>query len=180
MEVWKDVVGYEGFYQVSNKGNVRSVERTVPFGNRKRIVKAKQRILRENWQGRVMVMLSKDNKLRNVSVHRLVAEAFIPNPDNLPEINHKDENPKNNCVENLEWCNHYYNTIYGTKLERQRQKKSVPIVQCDLAGNEIRSFDSAMQAELTINGKFTGNINKCLNGGTKTAFGYIWRFKEVP
>lgn len=124
-------------------------------------------------------MLSKGNKIKNAKVHRLVAEAFVDNPCCLPEVNHKDEDKQNNKVENLEWCEHYYNTVFGTKLERQRQKKSVPIIQCDIEGNHIKEYDSAMQAELELNGKFTANINKCLKGETKTAFGYKWIYKEV-
>lgn len=179
MEVWKDVVGYEGFYQVSNEGNVRSVERIVPFGNRTRTVPSKTRVQAKDKRGYSTVMLSKNNKLKNAKVHRLVAEAFIDNPDALPEVNHKDENKQNNHVSNLEWCEHIYNTVYGTKLERQREKKSIPIIQFDKKGNKLKEYDSAMQAEHEVNGKFTGNINKCLKGEIKTAFGYIWKYKEV-
>lgn len=179
MEIWKDVVGYEGFYQVSNEGNVRSLERIVPFGNRSRVIPSKARVQVVDKRGYLTVTLSKNNRVKNAKVHRLVAEAFVENPGRLPEVNHKDEDKTNNCAENLEWCNHLYNAVYGTKLERQRQKKSVPIMQCDTDGNPLKTFDSAMQAEHELNGKFTGNINKCLKGETKTAFGYIWRYKEA-
>lgn len=179
MEIWKDVVGYEGYYQVSNEGNVRSVERIVPFGNQVRTVPAKDRIKRTDKKGYLTVTLSKENKIKNAKVHRLVAEAFIPNTDGLPEVNHKDENKQNNSAENLEWCKHLYNTVYGTKLERQKEKRSIPIVQCDLNGNRLKEYDSAKQAEIDLNGKFTGNISKCLKGKIKTAFGFIWKYKEV-
>ena len=179
MEIWKDVVGYEGYYQVSNKGNVKTIERTVRFGRQSRIV---PEIIKEkvpDKRGYLTVMLSKGNKVKNAKIHRLVAEAFIPNPLNLPEVNHKDEDKTNNCVHNLEWCEHLYNVMYGTKLERQSAKKSIPIIQYTVDGKPIKEFASSMQAEIELNGKFTGNISKCLNGATKTAFGYIWKFKEV-
>ena len=180
MEIWKDVAGFEGFYQISNMGNVRSMERLVSFGKQKRTVPAIERIKRTDKRGYLTVTLSKENKIKNAKIHRLVAEAFVPNPHNLPEVNHKDENKQNNCADNLEWCEHLYNAIYGTKLERQREKKSIPIVQCDLNGNHLREYASAKQAELDLKGKNTGNINKCLKGETKTAFGYKWKLKEAP
>lgn len=179
MEIWKDVVGYEGYYQVSNKGNVKTVERTVKFGKQIRTVSEKIREQVPDKRGYFTVILSKDNKVKNAKVHRLVAESFIPNPSHLPEVNHKDEDKQNNDVSNLEWCDHFYNTVYGTKLERQRIKKSIPVIQCNLQGEKIKEFESATQAELELRGKFTGNINKCLNGSIKTAFGYIWKYKEV-
>ena len=179
MEIWKDVAGYEGYYQVSNKGHVRSVERVVPFGKQARTAPAKERIKRMDKRGYLTVTLSKGNSLKNAKVHRLVAEAFIPNPCNFPEVNHKDENKQNNSVDNLEWCVHIYNAVYGTKLERQRKNRSGPIIQCDADGECLKEYESAKHAEFEINGKFTGNISKCLNGKIKTAFGYIWKFKEV-
>ena len=105
MEEWKNVIGYEGLYEVSNKGNVRNVRRNT-------LLK-----LSKNRYGYIQVYLYK-NGIRTVfRVHRLVAEAFIPNPDNLPQINHKNEDKSNNCVENLEWCTAKYNNNYGHRTE---------------------------------------------------------------
>ena len=126
-EEWRNVVGYEGYYQVSNLGNVRSVDRTiVDMGKggtiRKRAYKGKVMKQYLNKQGYYTVGLRKPDVSHKESlVSRMVAMAFIPNPDNLPCVNHKDENSKNNCVNNSEWCTREYNNRYGTIRERHRQ-----------------------------------------------------------
>lgn len=105
MEEWKNVIGYEGLYEVSNKGNVRNVRRN-------KLLK-----LSKNRYGYIQVYLYK-NGIRTVfTVHRLVAQAFLPNPDNLPEVNHRDEDKTNNRVENLEFCDHKYNVNYGHRTK---------------------------------------------------------------
>lgn len=127
MEVWKDVKDYEGLYQVSNLGNVKSLERYAHTSNTRY---NKHRLLRErilkpgkNKDGYSVVVLRKDCKGKSYYIHRLVAEAFLPNPHNLPEINHKDENKENNHVDNLEWCTHIYNGNYGTINIRKRNQR---------------------------------------------------------
>lgn len=120
-EIWKDIIGYEGKYQVSNLGNVRSLN----YLNQKGFVKIlKQSKHNKNSAGIYykMVTLCSNGKEQMKSVHRLVAEAFIENPENLPFINHKDENPSNNHISNLEWCTNKYNCNYGTKKERLSKK----------------------------------------------------------
>ena len=107
MEEWKEIPGYEGLYEVSNKGNVRNVRRN------------KLLRLQKTNNGYIRVVLSKNRIKTGFQVHRLVALTFLPNPDNLPQVNHKDEDKTNNSVENLEWCNHNYNNTYGTRIERQ-------------------------------------------------------------
>ena len=104
MEEWKNVIGYEGLYEVSNTGNVRNVKRNTLLR------------LSKN-QGYIQVWLYKNGIRAGLKVHRLVAEAFLPNPDNLPQVNHKDEDKTNNRVENLEWCTAKYNTNYGHRTE---------------------------------------------------------------
>ena len=109
-EIWKDVVGYEGIYKVSNFGNVYSIK------NKKRLKPYKNSC---NYK-RVNLWLN--GRGENAVIHRLVAKAFIPNPLNLPQVNHKDENKANNYVDNLEWCTASYNCNYGTRIERFSKK----------------------------------------------------------
>ena len=122
-ELWKDIIGYEGLYQVSNLGRVKSLERVTISKNGKRYTCQELCLRFGNIKGYKFVVLRKNCKSRQVLVHRLVAQAFIPNLDNLPEVNHKDENPANNCVDNLEWCTHKYNSNYGTAKIRMIESK---------------------------------------------------------
>jgi hypothetical protein len=192
-EVWKDVVGYEGLYQVSNLGNVKSVARAV-----KRIgqsdLPVKERILKQqdDKAGYKTAMLSKGGKLKLLKVHRLVAIAFIENPEGYPIINHKDENKQNNKADNLEWCTHKYNTNYGNaqkrkkldvaaslkNLEAARKKQYKKVAMCDEAGNELKVFDSIAAAALYVNNtNHTSSIIKCCKGERKKAYGYTWKYK---
>lgn len=120
-EIWKDVIGYEGLYQISNLGNVKSYTRYVNVSHRgysgKRILHGKQ-LKPTDLQGYLVVMLIKEHKYHTCRINRLVAQAFISNPDNLPCVNHKDENKHNNCVDNLEWCTRNYNDNYGTRNQK--------------------------------------------------------------
>lgn len=129
-EDWKPVKGYEGMYEVSNTGRVRSVTRFVRGGNQfgavykiarnGRELKPKKRRVHGEYEenGHLRVSLSRNGQTKKFFVHRLVAEAFIPNPNNFPIINHIDENPQNNNADNLEWCSYKYNSNYGTSRER--------------------------------------------------------------
>ena len=111
-EIWKNIDGYEGKYQVSNFGQVKSM-----IGQEKVLHPKKHR------NGHLQIGLHKDKKRKTMYIHRLVAQAFIPNPDNLPCVNHKDENPNNNNVDNLEWCTQKYNCNYGTRVDRIMETK---------------------------------------------------------
>ena len=171
-EYWKPVVGYEGHYQVSNFGRVKSIK----FG--KEII-LKQHIRR----GYYSVNLSKNGIAKRYSVHRLVAEAFLPNPDNLPQINHKDENKSNNNINNLEWCDSEYNNNYGTRNKRVSEKMtngklSKPVLQYDLEGNLIREWASA--CECGRNEFDTGAVNACCNNKYKFEKykNCFWKFKN--
>lgn len=106
-EIWRPVVGYEGLYEVSSYGRVRRVNKGL--------------LKLQNVKGYNQVCLYKCGIRKIIKVHRMVAIAFIPNPDNLPQVNHRDEVKSNNCVENLEWCDNKYNNNYGTKIERHKQ-----------------------------------------------------------
>ena len=113
MEIWKDVVYFEGLYQVSNLGRVKSLNYSRT--GREKVLKPSK------TNGYLQVYLYKEGKSKRFSIHRLVAFAFIPNPNNLPIVNHKDEDKSNNCVDNLEWCTVAYNNNYGTKNQRQAE-----------------------------------------------------------
>lgn len=113
-EIWRPVEGYEGYYEVSNLGRVRGVDRVIlDSGGRHQFKKGSELKLRKDRQGYVIVSLSMNRHYITKCVHRLVSEAFIPNPNNLPQVNHKDEDKSNNVVTNLEWCTSKYNANYG-------------------------------------------------------------------
>ena len=181
-EIWKPVVGYEGFYEVSNIGKVRSLARIVECNDgRKR--KIKDRILKgSSYSGGYSgVTLHKDGCTKSVNIHRIVAEAFVPNPLEKEEVNHKDENPSNNHASNLEWVTHKENINYGTRTERARETTT------KLQGKAVQQFskDGKLVAEyesLSAAGNATGthvpNILKCAKGIYKTAGGYIWKYKN--
>ena len=118
-EIWKDIKGYEKLYQVSNLGNVRRIKF---INNRTQKDKIKMLKLIKDKKGYLKINLWKNNKSKMFLVHRIVAETFILNPNNLPQVNHKDENKSNNCVENLEWCSKKYNNNYGNRLNNIRKK----------------------------------------------------------
>ena len=176
-EKWFDVKGYEGLYQVSNFGRVKSCQRKVNrLGHLKTI---NERILKnvlDRSTGYYCVGISKNGKGKKIAVHRLVAEAFLPNPTNLPFINHKDEIRTNNNVENLEWCTIQYNNTYGTIIEKLRNSKGTTILQYDLQGNFIKKWNSSMaiQRELNIS---QSNIIKCCNNKRNHSGGYVWKYE---
>ena len=121
-EIWRPIVGYEGLYEVSNTGRVRSLDRYVKCDYEKyRLHKGKVLSPGKDKDGYLSVVLSCNGKHKKIAVHRLVAQAFIPNPDDLPIINHKDEDKTNNRVDNLEWCTVKYNMNYGTRNIRIRE-----------------------------------------------------------
>ena len=126
--------------------------------------------------------LSKENKTKKIFGHQLVAKAFLPNPNNYPMINHKDECKTNNCVTNLEWCTQQQNHDYGTRNERtgysqMNKQGSKVLLQYDLQGNFIKEFPSVNEASREL-GKSQANISRCANGFKNQAYGFIWKFKE--
>lgn len=123
-EIWKDVKGYEGLYQISNFGKVKSLERSVKFGHSKRIVEETLLHPTDNGNGYKIVGLRKNGKRKNFYIHRLIAEAFIPNPLNLKYINHIDFNRSNNSVGNLEWCTQKDNVNCSRERMRKPHKSS--------------------------------------------------------
>lgn len=163
-EIWKEIDGYEGLYQVSNLGNVKSLKNGRWGTGKERILMAGKHKL-----GYLFVILFKEGKMKNYKVHRLVAEAFIPNPQKLPEVNHKDEDKSNNRVENLEWCDRKYNCNYGTRTERTSKR-----VICEETGIVYPSL-SEVYRQLGFDNSYIG---ACCKGRYKQAYGYTWRYVE--
>lgn len=181
MEIWKDVVGYEGLYQVSSYGNVKSVKRARTIHDKRgRDFEAPipEKILSTTQKNRYLgVMLYRNNEKKRHLVHRLVAEAFVPNPNNLNEVNHIDENTKNNNAFNLEWVTHKQNMNHGTLPERRRHFNTFksPIIQLDKNGTIIAEYESIVEASKKT-GINKGSISTGLsrNGYCK---GFYWKYK---
>lgn len=162
-EVWKDVVGYEGLYKVSNKGEVMSI--------------ITGRLLKpcDNGKGYLIVTLCKDGKKNKSYVHRLVATAFIPNPDKLPQVNHKDENKDRNIESNLEWCTAKYNMNYGTSPAKHREitiKLTGRPCKCIETGKEYKCI-SDCAADF---GLYPSNVRAVCIGTAKSVHGYHFQF----
>lgn len=165
-EIWKDIKGYEGLYQVSNLGRVKS------FFKRGKILN----LLTGEYK---RVVLYKNKQGKTCYVHRLVAEAFIDNPLNLKQVNHIDENKYNNIVNNLEWCTHKENMNHGTKQDRESKVKTkYKVLQYDLEGNLIKEWNNLR--EIVMNTDYDkSNIMYCCQGKYKTAYGFKWVYKPV-
>lgn len=175
MEEWKTIEGYDGRYEVSSHGRIRSV--SMFLGNHIYHGKVLSPTIATNGYLKVNLILR--GKKKTCLVHRLVAKAFIPNPLNLEMVNHKDENRQNNFVENLEWCDRNYNNNYGSHNEKIAKSKSKPIIQYDLNGNIVREWESASVAARTL-GCAQSGINWCCLRKPKhnTCIGFIWRFAD--
>ena len=154
----KDIKGYESLYAVTSCGRVYS------YRGQKFLTPISDK------DGYLRIKLCKNGNHKWFRIHRLVADAYIPNTDNLPQINHKDENKANNCLQNLEWCDCKYNNNYGTRIEKIKK----PILQYDLDGNFVREWESASD----VGREVQCNICRCLKGRIPTAYGSIWKYKE--
>ena len=165
-EIFKDIKHYEGLYQVSNLGRVYSIRNN-------KILKPKL-----NKCGYLSVNLKYKGSHVTKSIHRLVAQTFIENPYNFPQVNHKDEDKTNNCVDNLEWCTAKYNINYGTCRERTAQHFRKPVLMFDLNNNFIKEFNSVAEASSYVNGN-SGNIIGCclMYEHYNSAYGYKWKYK---
>lgn len=183
-EIWKDIEGYEGLYQVSNLGNVRSLL----FGKTKTLKK-------RFCCGYFRVVLYKNGSSKSCLIHRLMAQAFLPNPNNLKFVNHKDECKTNNfiyvndegCVDllksNLEWCDFRYNCNYGTRNERGSKARvnhpilSKPIDQYTMDGVFIKHWPSISEILRQL-GFHNNCIIECCKGISKQSYGFIWRYSH--
>jgi hypothetical protein len=193
-EIWKDVPGYEGMYQVSNLGRVKSLKRIVERSSWRKTLGVREKILYtyQNKKGYLSTGLSKNNKKRVCLVHRLVAIAFIPNPDNKPEVNHKNLIKDCNVVSNLEWCTALENSRHVRSLKEIRPSRywkgklgkdhncSKPVVQISKSGDIVATYGSAKEASRITNIN-SAHIGLVCNGNTvrKSAGGFKWRFANV-
>ena len=189
-EEYRDIKGFEGYYQVSNLGIVKSLERKVWCGRGRGYYKTiPEKILKagDDGSGYLQVVLCKGGKDKPCKVHRLVAEAFLENPDNLPDINHIDENSHNNNVNNLEWCTRKYNINYGTrniragksnsKANTNNPKLSIAVISINKISGLITEFPSTMEAERVL-GIDHSHIVKCCKGRQKSAGGFYWMYAD--
>lgn len=171
-EIWKPIPGYEGLYEVSNFGRVRSLFRY------KKILKPSP-----NWNGYVTAELWKEKKRKRIAIHRLVATCFCDNPYNKPFVNHKDETRTNNCAENLEWVTHVENCNYGTAVSRRlehvnygERRRSISVNQFDKEGKLIAKWNSISECARSV-GVHESCVRNVMRGKTKTCAGYV--FKEA-
>jgi hypothetical protein len=183
MEIWKDIEGYENLYKISNLSNVKSLSRKIKTTlNKNGYYVKKDKILKPMIlaNGYKYVLLYKNKKTKIKYIHRLVAQAFIPNPENKLCINHKDLNKFNNSIENLEWCTksensiHYWLNVSPDKTNRRK------VIMLDLHGKKIKQFNSLMEAERET-GILHGNISMVCNEKypkIKTTGGYKWKYSN--
>lgn len=178
-EIWKEVKDYEGLYEVSNYGNVRSVDRYITRNGDSTPILFKGKLLKKHlYYGYQYVHLSKKgSQLKAMRVHRLVAIAFIPNPKNLPMINHKDENKSNNYVDNLEWCDAKYNMNYNNKPQRTITKLIQKVYQYDMNDNLVKiwnSGDECAKYGFSKSGVSEASNNRYNRIGNNIYKGYKW------
>lgn len=192
-EIWKDVAGYEGYYQISNMGRVKSLDRMVNSArsstgfrlSKGRILKTyfarcgKCRKHSNTENAYELIHLYKGVNEKAFTIHRLVAEAFIPNPKNLPQINHKDENKANNRASNLEWCDSLYNANYGTRNERVSANRNdkTPVNQFSIDGEFIAQYESLAMASKSTNVRIS-LISAVCRGLQSSSAGFVWKFAD--
>lgn len=169
LEEWKFVNEYENIYEISSFGNIRRV------GSNKQLKPKLPKMPRY-----YTVVLYKNGVGKSLRIHRMVAQAFIPNPENKPQVNHIDGNKLNNNVANLEWCDNKYNQNQARKLgllEKRDKKLRKPVIQYDKTGKIIKKHISLIEAQKATGIK-NGNISLVCNGKRKTAGGYIWKYEK--
>lgn len=168
-EIWKDIPEYEGLYQISNLCRIRSLYNYKRNGTNILVPKVKHNYYQ--------IGLRKNGIRKWHQVHRLLAKAFIPNPNNYPVVNHINEDKLDNRIENLEWCSVSYNNCYGTRLQRVKEKVGKPVIQYDLEGNFINKYPSLMDTSRTLKIS-ASNISLCCKGKYKQAGGFIFKYEK--
>lgn len=185
-EVWKDIPGYQGYYQISNLGRVKSLQRTITHKPSKKfpngrvvIYKERELIPSTDSSGYLFVQLYKSGVFKSKRIHRLVAETFLQNDKNCCQVNHKDENKHNNNVSNLEWCTAKYNINYGTGKYR-KVTNNIPVIQYSKSGEFIAEYNSATAATYALNIPqfYARDILRVCRGRGKTVQGFIWKLKN--
>ena len=164
LEIWKNIEGYEGKYQISNTGKVKSLKNNL--------------ILKQSKDKHLYcrVRLYKKSTGETIGVHRLVAKAFIPNTNNLNVVNHIDENPQNNNIENLEWCTQKYNANYGNAQVKRLKTRIKPLIAVDVKTGFIKEFNCINDA---VRNKFYYRfINQCLQGNKEKYKGFKWYYLD--
>ena len=172
MEEWKDIDGYNGLYKISNYGNIKSFRKSSRSSNKEFYILS----CKPDNNGYCTCVLNKDGIRKSYKVHRLVAKAFIPNPNNYTDVNHKDENKSNNRIDNLEWLSHKENMNYGHALDGLKQiRKKISVKQFTLDHILVKEWncisDAAIYLKISV-----GNIVNCCKGRCKTVSGYIWKY----
>lgn len=176
IEEWRAVVGYEGLYEVSSFGRVKSLPKVwlkydgTPLRQKERILKE-----RPTRNGYLRVCLRKNGKSTDAYIHRLVCEAFLPNPHSFSDVNHKDENKLNNHIENLEWCSRSFNNNYGSHNEKSAISRGKPVAKYSLSGKLLKTYPSARSADRDT-GIDQSLIGLVCKGVYKQAGGFIWKF----
>ena len=164
-EIWKNIEGFGGLYQVSNLGRVKS-----SYTNR--VLKGYK-----DTCGYLLVGLYKNNIRSSKKIHRLVAQAFIPNPDNKSQVNHIDEDKTNNNLSNLEWVTAKENLNHGTRTERMSKTQSIPIIATNIKTGESKEFYGLRECSRQV-GLHPQNISAVLKGRLKQTGGYTFKYKE--
>lgn len=176
-EIWRNIRGYDGLYMVSNCGRVKTLHATDSYPHNK------DGILQNNASsnGYSMVALCKKGIIKRFLVHRLVAEAFIPNPNRLPVVNHKDENKSNNNASNLEWVSQKQNLLHSNVLKKMKtasvKKQQKPVLMYDRKGKFICEYESITMAAKAI-GSYQQSVSLCCYGQLKFTKGYSFKFKN--
>ena len=180
IEIWKDVFGYEGLYEISNFGNIKSIERLIIRTSKKgietpQLIKESIKKGSPDKDGYLKVCLWKKGVYKTTSIHRLVALNFIPNPKNKPQVNHIDENKRNNYINNLEWNTCIENIRHGTGIERSKKSSSKPVMQYTIDGVFIKEYVSVSDTK-NFGFCFQG-VHNCCIGKVKHYKKYVWKFK---
>lgn len=191
--MWKPIPSYEGRYSANEKGEIRSEDMPFDFiaGNKRIKYTKKGKILKqtENSHGYLCVSIHKDGKQRVVQSHILIAKTFLPNPENKPQINHKDGNKKNNAIENLEWVTARENLLHAFKTglnpgskpwtgkKGKNHCRSIPVIMCSLNGEEIQEFENMTFAANYLGVNSCSHISQCAKGQRKSCGGYKWKYK---